>query len=440
MLVLVVLVVLLLVPFPPGSEDNSDAGSETAGSSDSGKAANGEGTNPSASRREVAWTIPAATSEPEANTLATYVVADTFVRATEAALIGYALDSGKESWRIEPPEGFSRVCSVSPTMTDDSIGVVYGSADDECGLVAAIDLAVGEQLWRTKAEPGESLTPGAAVAVTEGRIVGPYPNGLGLFGYSIIGKEVLWDHDLADESCAVGDIAADENAVFYVVECVLAGTNQLVSLDPASGDVNWQSPIENLDPISPAEIVSVSPSVVHVGESRHQGELQVFDESGSLSRTIDAADGGDELEFGPDITNTSTSNHREFPIHIHNDTIIALVWPGLPAPGQKPRDQKVVSVDLNTGERTWTMDLPEGTWLLAPAPGEANPTLVRYPKSAKPRTYTVDPSGKLEAGPTLERPKGGYLSDYVRFVPSDEYLFRVRINDLAYGPAVVAFR
>lgn len=391
--------------------------------------------------REIAWNIPEATSREKALTINTYQAAGVFVRAAPDGLIGYSDTSGKQKWQIEPAGGYDRICATSTAATDDVIGVIYGSARDDCGQVAAVNIRTGKQLWQSKADPKDELASGAAVAASDGKIFAPDPDGSGISGYDIEGKKRLWNRRLADVTCAIGDLAAHTDEVIIVEECLLDGTNELISLDPDTGKTNWKSKVQILSPVAPAEIVSVSPTVIQVGESSGQGELQVFDDSGSVEQKIPATAGGEEdLEIASNHLNSESSNQHPFPMQVVDNTLIALAWRSDPR-NPDPGPPKVAGIDLTTGERSWTTDLPAGDWLMAPSPEGKTPSLVRFPKREAARSYAVEPSsGKVTGGDRLAKPESDYLSDHVGFVSTGKYLYQVRFNDLAYGPAVIAYK
>lgn len=150
----------------------------------------------------------------------------------------------KEVWRRPLGKGFSEVAVVG--------GRGYVTfTDGEKDHLAALDLATGSEIWRSRMEAtyrghdGSDDGPIATPVVSDGRIFVADPHGR-LFAFATEGGKELWKRDLKAELGAVPPywgFASTPLPVggILVVQTGGAESNNLVGLDAATGKTVWSS-------------------------------------------------------------------------------------------------------------------------------------------------------------------------------------------------------
>lgn len=163
-------------------------------------------------------------------------------------------------WKVAVPSGFS-----SPIVVGDL--VVFTTFEDEKLYTVAYSKADGKQVWRTEAvvkqiEPYHKTegSPAASTPVTDGKHIVSYFGSGGLFCYDLTGKEI-WKYDLP-MATTPGDFGTGASPVLADGAVILVRDElkspMVISLDLASGKLNWEKKRQSVSCYSTPAIWSTS--------------------------------------------------------------------------------------------------------------------------------------------------------------------------------------
>lgn len=429
-LVLVIVVVLILVFALGGGGGGTGGGGDGGGG---GGIGGGE--------RTATWNVAEPDSEDAATLLRSYVIDNVLVRASGAGLTAYNIGNGKVKWSLPVPDG-SEICAAAPSAPSKIAAIVFGS-HDHCTTVAAVNIQTGKQAWSaTPKIDSEYFEPSnAAVAAGGGNIY--VSNQERVWAYKASSGNNLWWAAPKDDDCNTGDVAASEKGVLATVECSLDDQYGLVALNPENGKSVWNTRIQSDEDYPQPMIVNVSPPVVHLDNASDHGELRVFNDKGKQTHRISSRGEGGDLAISPSTGGSYSDLHRDFPVDIVGNTLVALVDKG----SDTEANAKAVGLDLTTGKRSWVKDLgTSDDFLLVDSPTDDKEVQVvdsgDYDTDPQLQSLDLQNRGAVTKGDTFATPDSvSYLSSYgTQFIAASDTLLQLKTSETGDEPIVIAYK
>ncbi|CAM3646934.1 MULTISPECIES: outer membrane protein assembly factor BamB family protein [Streptomyces] len=104
---------------------------------------------------EVAWKsgLPRSTASSGSTVQwpARWLAGSTLVLGDENGVRAYDTGTGRQKWKVKPPEGAGEPCAMAPEASGNGVGaVLFDAGGDECSYLAAIDVDTGAVTWSKK--------------------------------------------------------------------------------------------------------------------------------------------------------------------------------------------------------------------------------------------------------------------------------------------------
>jgi len=303
------------------------------------------------------WTAPRSEGATGSPAVAGGLVVFAVGTGDDAAIVAVTAEDGQEAWRTSVPAAvLAGLTAVA--VAGEAEGTVYAASRD--GVVAALDLATGEERWTYEAGTAVEGTP----AVAEDLVI--------VVAQSTTARTATVhavDADTGRKAWTRAGLTASASAVAVAGGQAFVGTGdgRVRALDAATGDLRWETRVRYS--FSPESVPAVT------------DDLYVGDLFGHLYR-LDPSDGAERWVFrvpGDLLRGTSVPVDRWV---VAGD-----------ASGQ------VSAIDARSGHLVWRHDLGAGR-VLAPAPGGS--VLVTAVAGGDVTAFETDPGADLldEPSPT----------------------------------------
>ena len=346
------------------------------------------------------WQVTAQQMTAYTQGLGSRVDGNSFIVFADTAITAFARDTGKQQWSITPPGSGAAFCAMSRNVVHDQVAVAFG-ADNATGVhcmsTGLLDLNKHEFVWQKQVSQFVSTDVGST---------DPSGQALVLAGdYLYVGeKTVLVRLSLADgtvqslgpgfasgqDPCFVDDMAADSSTVYVAGRCLGSSTYEsMLALDANSGSLRSSDAVGTGDVKLPAEsagspglfgaeFVSTSPLVMIVYGSASDnstfGNFVGLD--ASLKPTwvsVQHDNTATAIDTEDDVPGTSIGGHQYNRAFVANGLLFAVTI--FHDHDGKPTANKVVALDVETGQQKWATQVP-GTSACDPVAVDGNTLLV----------------------------------------------------------------
>ncbi|PZS29467.1 MAG: hypothetical protein DLM59_12785 [Pseudonocardiales bacterium] len=283
------------------------------------------------------------------------------IRGGGDGLHAYDVNNGKELWNVPIP-GAGSVCSMAPSTLNGVGALIYGAPgkyDAACDHLLAVDTATGKPLWTADLKPtdGSSTSFGGdsytSVSMATDVVVIQTSNVMR--GYRTSDGEKKWGLVLkpkdpnAFATCHPRNSLAAGDRALIVVGCN-GDSGYVTALNAQTGATQWD---HDLTPTEGDELftdpISVRPAVLQSHQAGGNPQLLVLDDStGKIARTITSVVDGLELNFRSESSRLTGA--FRYPLAVRDGKLYASTVDDFGG-----KESKVVSIDLSTGQPTWTV-------------------------------------------------------------------------------------
>ncbi|TDD38425.1 hypothetical protein E1288_38710 [Saccharopolyspora elongata] len=285
-------------------------------------------------------------------------------------LDAFHADTGEDAWDLEPPlragddAKMSRFCGMSHEVKNGLGVVAYGPYKKDwyggtgCSTIAVIDVKTGAIKRQFDLPVVENRN---TTNFTDPEIVGDvvvFALHDIVYGMSLTDGREVWRYDQEPgRYCNLWGPAISERTLVYPVYCPLGeeDVHELVFLDPATGSVKGRTRVET---DSPVNVIAADPPVVSVDSSLNEedpGSLLVFDDTGRKVTEIPANQPAGRLNVNPINSSVESSARQRYPILIKDGALIGETWSTSVTANRETN--KIVAVDLKTGQQRWDVAL-----------------------------------------------------------------------------------
>ncbi|MFJ5552774.1 PQQ-binding-like beta-propeller repeat protein [Streptomyces sp. NPDC093225] len=244
-----------------------------------------------------AWTTPLDKVAPVPSTHRSWLVGDTLVRARYNAVTGFDAASGERRWEYAPPRRRD-ICAASETADGSRLLIAYTEDIRKpgagCTTVAALDLAVGRELWHTALTPAHRDTTDGLGALAVGGGLGVVLDASAGTGAPAVRAVDLrtgsprW-RGAVPKGCVPGSVAISPRQVLAVLTC--GEERKLAAFDPSDGHERWTTAVDTRDGVPAGASVTVTatePIVLRVAKDRRDVDSYLREEGVEAFLTFDA--------------------------------------------------------------------------------------------------------------------------------------------------------
>ncbi|WP_082857775.1 PQQ-binding-like beta-propeller repeat protein [Amycolatopsis regifaucium] len=325
---------------------------------------------------KVKWELSGAKQDvPEyKHGITTWLHDDDLVVVRDRYVAAFTRVNGKQRWLTKAPDG-KIFCGTGVEPVGGKIVLAFGKAkvgkeDGSCDNATILDLKDGKLGWQVPmVVPQKMQDRVVSVEAVVTQIMGDVVFVTADQGYAALDLAtgaIKWTKTFSrkadgEDTCAGHDMMPRDGKAIVVASC-LTGDFSVTALqiDPATGNVELEDSVPHSGySISGIGLLSVKP-VLAYGSNTEQGTYFLFDDNMKLKSKIDGGkpksedelDGTSPQGFG---SLASGTQHQTSAIIVEGDTFYT---PTRTIGGEV---NKLVAVDLNTGQRKWTASVPEGT-------------------------------------------------------------------------------
>ncbi|MGW5644945.1 outer membrane protein assembly factor BamB family protein [Saccharopolyspora sp. NPDC003752] len=284
-------------------------------------------------------------------------------------LDAFHADTGEGAWDLEPPlragddAKMSRFCGMSHEVKNGLGVIAYGPYKKDtyggtgCSTIAVIDVKTGAVKRQFDMPVVENR---GTTNFTDPEIVGDvvvFALHDTVFGMSLTSGNEIWRHDQeVNRGCMVLGPAISERTVAVPLDCTTDGPAQeLLFLDPANGAERGRATYESHSPVG---MISADPPIVEIATSEDDEvprTLLVFDETGRQTAAIPEDVPAGRLNIAPINNRVDNKSRKRYRVVLADGMLIA---PTMSKPVSAYREtNKIVAVDLETGEQRWAAEL-----------------------------------------------------------------------------------
>ncbi|MEU6268986.1 PQQ-binding-like beta-propeller repeat protein [Saccharopolyspora shandongensis] len=284
-------------------------------------------------------------------------------------LDAFHADSGEDAWDMEPPlragddAKLSRFCGMSHEVKNGLGVIAYGPYKKDtyggtgCSTIAVIDVKTGAVKRQFDMPVVENRS---TTNFTDPEIVGDvvvFALHDTVFGMSLTSGNEIWRHDQeVSRGCRVLGPAISERTVAVPLDCTTDGPAQeLLLLDPVSGAERGRARYESQSPVG---VISADPPIVEIAtidDFQAPRTLLVFDEAGRQVTTIPEDLPAGRLNISSISSHVDSQSRKMYRAFIADGVLIASTVST--AVNAYRETNKIVAVDLKTGEQRWASEL-----------------------------------------------------------------------------------
>ncbi|OXM44604.1 hypothetical protein CFP71_40015 [Amycolatopsis thailandensis] len=325
---------------------------------------------------KVKWELSGAKKDVPAykNGITTWLHEDDLVVVRDKYVAAFTRADGKQRWLVEAPGG-KVFCGTGVEPAEGKVVLAFGKAkagseDGSCDNATVLDLKTGKLGWQVPmAVPQKMQDRVTTVQAVVTQIMGDVVFVTADQGYAALDLAtgaIKWTKTFSrkadgEDTCAGHDMMPRDGKAIVVASC-LTGDFSVTALqiDPATGNVELEDSVPHDGySVSGIGLLSVKP-VLAYGSNTEQGTYFLFDDNLKLKSKIDGGkpNSPDELDG---VTSQGFGHSTSGTEHHPGAAVVAdgvLYTPTRTIGGEV---NKLVAVDLNTGRRTWSASVPEGT-------------------------------------------------------------------------------
>ncbi|MEV4741899.1 PQQ-binding-like beta-propeller repeat protein [Streptomyces sp. NPDC049555] len=263
----------------------------------------------------------------------TWFAGGNVIRARAHDVTAYDVVHGKQQWNVSLP---GELCTASRRATHDVAALVYTKNGTDCSNVMAVDLKAGRPKWDSNLPTQDDRTKGyfRPQAVVLGETIKVLSAEDSVTFAAADGKVLAHPKRTVDRDCMEYRNSTNGKAVLAALKCP-GGRMFVQRLDAGSGKEEWTWKVPA--GLEIRGIPSVDPAVISVGKT--------VDGDGSTDLISVSGEGRTRARI------TLTGNGNASDAAFGNDT--AYLFTQDKATAGDARANKILAVDLATGEKRW---------------------------------------------------------------------------------------
>jgi outer membrane protein assembly factor BamB len=358
----------------------------------------------------VVWQAPFEAGGFSQDADGSWVSGSTVIRARFDGLTAYDVATGQQRWKFPVP-GRQVLCGMSRHSAGDVGLIGYGTENQPCDRLVAVDLTSGRRLWE-RARPGTNAPRNTTADEIDvaGRLA-VVDTGDAIVALDLRTGARRWSASPGKTEttpCRFDHLTGGDTQVVTEVDC-LQQTPRIRALDMTTGRSRWDGPVPSQAESMNIALLSASPAVVYVSEGGKRGQDAVvaFDGSGRVQASIPTQNGTERLD-------TSTYGFDAAPVRR------MLVGSGVFVAATRFDNGKysVVGFDLTDGRRLWAKSLGNNSIDIVQVAGDTVLAITGSSASAELRVLGLH-DGAQRGG--VQVVGVGHLDDNTALYPMGDY-------------------